>query len=75
MVHKSEEKESVITIQSPVMEADSIKDDLTNVYDYINMLIGMLPDDAELNARELREVQFVLEYLVTQCDYRQKRER
>lgn len=57
------------------MEADSIKDDLTNVYDYINMLIGMLPDDAELNARELREVQFVLEYLVTQCDYRQKRER
>ena len=37
------------------------------------MFIGMLPDDAELNARELREVQYVLEYLVTQCDYRQER--
>lgn len=63
----TEQKDRII-IDGYWYDADSLRRDVSEVYDYINELLGMLPEDVEISPRKLRNVQCVLEYLMRGCD-------
>ena len=57
-----------ITVSSDVnTDADDLKKNLSEVYDFINDLIAGLPEEVKVSASKVRSVQGTLEYLLNYC--------
>lgn len=57
-----------ITVSSNVnTDADDLKKNLNEVYDFINDLMAGLPEEVKVSASKVRSVQGTLEYLLNYC--------
>ena len=57
-----------ITVSSNVnTDADDLKKNIAEVYDFINDLMAGLPEDVKVSASKVRSVQGTLEYLLNYC--------
>lgn len=57
-----------ITVSSDVnTDADDLKKNLSEVYDFINDLMAGLPEEVKVSASKVRSVQGTLEYLLNYC--------
>ena len=57
-----------ITVSSDVnTDADDLKKNISEVYDFINDLMAGLPEEVKVSASKVRSVQGTLEYLLNYC--------
>ena len=57
-----------ITVSSDVnTDADDLKKNISEVYDFINDLMAGLPEEGKVSASKVRSVQGTLEYLLNYC--------
>lgn len=57
-----------ITVSSQInTDADDLKKNLNEVYDFINDLMADLPEEVKVSASKVRSVQGTLEYLLNYC--------
>lgn len=57
-----------ITVSSNVnTDADDLKKNIAEVYDFINDLMAGLPEEVKVSASKVRSVQGTLEYLLNYC--------
>ncbi len=57
-----------ITVSSNVnTDADELKANIAEVYDFINDLMAGLPEEVKVSASKVRSVQGTLEYLLNYC--------
>lgn len=57
-----------ITVSSQInTDADDLKKNLDEVYDFINDLMADLPEEVKVSASKVRSVQGTLEYLLNYC--------
>jgi hypothetical protein len=48
-------------------DAEDLKKNIAEVYDFINDLMAGLPEDVKVSASKVRSVQGMLEYLMNYC--------
>lgn len=48
-------------------DAEDLKKNIGEVYDFINDLMGSLPEEVKVSASKARSVQCTLEYLLNYC--------
>lgn len=48
-------------------DAEDLKKNIGEVYDFINDLMGSLPEEVKVSASKARSVQCTLEYLLNHC--------
>lgn len=48
-------------------DAEDLKKNIAEVYDFVNDLMAGLPEDVEVSASKVRSVQGTLEYLLNYC--------
>lgn len=57
-----------ITVSSQInTDADDLKKNIGEVYEFINDLMAGLPEDIKVSASKVRSVQGTLEYLMNYC--------
>lgn len=57
-----------ITVSSQInTDADDLKKNIGEVYEFINDLMAGLPEDIKVSASKVRSVQGTLEYLLNYC--------
>ena len=57
-----------ITVSSQInTDADDLKKNIGEVYEFINDLMAGLPEDIKVSANKVRSVQGTLEYLMNYC--------
>lgn len=57
-----------ITVSSQInTDADDLKKNISEVYEFINDLMAGLPEDIKVSASKVRSVQGTLEYLLNYC--------
>ena len=57
-----------ITVSSELnTDAEDLKKNIGEVYDFINDLMGSLPEEVKVSASKARSVQCTLEYLLNHC--------
>ena len=48
-------------------DAEDLKKNIAEVYDFVNDLMAGLPEDVKVSARKVRSVQGTVEYLINYC--------
>lgn len=57
-----------ITVSSQInTDAEDLKKNIAEVYEFINDLMAGLPEDVKVSASKVRSVQGTLEYLLNYC--------
>lgn len=57
-----------ITVSSQInTDADDLKKNISEAYEFINDLMAGLPEDIKVSASKVRSVQGTLEYLLNYC--------
>ena len=68
MIVTDEKHKDTITVQSQInTDADDLKKNIAEVYDFVNDLMAGLPEDVKVSASKVRSVQSTLEYLLNYC--------
>lgn len=68
MIVIDKKHKDTITVQSQInTDADDLKKNIAEVYDFINDLMAGLPEDVKVSASKVRSVQGPLEYLMNYC--------
>lgn len=68
MIVTDKKHKDTITVQSQInTDADDLKKNIAEVYDFINDLMAGLPEDVKVGASKVRSVQGTLEYLMNYC--------
>lgn len=68
MILIDKKHKDTITVSSNVnTDAEDLKKNIAEVYDFINDLMAGLPEDIKVSASKVRSVQGTLEYLMNYC--------
>lgn len=68
MILTDKKQMDTVTVSSYVnTDADDLRKNIREVYDFINDLMGSLPDAVKVSASKARSVQCTLEYLLDYC--------
>lgn len=68
MILIDKKHKDTITVSSNVnTDADDLKKNIGEVYEFINDLMAGLPEDIKVSASKVRSVQGTLEYLMNYC--------
>lgn len=68
MIVTDKKHKDTITVSSNVnTDAEDLKKNLNEVYDFINDLMADLPEEVKVSASKVRSVQGTLEYLLNYC--------
>ena len=68
MILTDKKRMDTITVSSDVnTDADDLKKNISEVYDFINDLMAGLPEEVKVSASKVRSVQGTLEYLLNYC--------
>lgn len=68
MIVTDKKYKDTITVSSNVnTDAEDLKKNIGEVYDFINDLMAGLPEDIKVSASKVRSVQGTLEYLLNYC--------
>lgn len=68
MIVIDKKHKDTISVSSNVnTDAEDLKKNITEVYDFINDLMAGLPEDVKVSASKVRSVQGTLEYLMNYC--------
>ena len=68
MIVTDKKHKDTITVSSNVnTDAEDLKKNIAEVYDFINDLMAGLPEDVKVSASKVRSVQGTLEYFMSYC--------
>lgn len=68
MIVIDKKHKDTISVSSNVnTDAEDLKKNIAEVYDFINDLMAGLPEDVKVSASKVRSVQGTLEYLLNYC--------
>lgn len=68
MIAIDKKHKDTISVSSNVnTDAEDLKKNIAEVYDFINDLMAGLPEDVKVSASKVRSVQGTLEYLLNYC--------
>jgi hypothetical protein len=68
MIVIDKKHKDTISVSSNVnTDAEGLKKNIAEVYDFINDLMAGLPEDVKVSASKVRSVQGTLEYLMNYC--------
>lgn len=68
MIVIDKKHKDTISVSSNVnTDAEDLKKNIAEVYDFINDLMAGLPEDIKVSASKVRSVQGTLEYLLNYC--------
>lgn len=68
MIVMDKKHKDTISVSSNVnTDAEDLKKNIAEVYDFVNDLMAGLPEDVKVSASKVRSVQGTLEYLLNYC--------
>lgn len=68
MIVIDKKHKDTISVSSNVnTDAEDLKKNIAEVYDFVNDLMAGLPEDVKVSASKVRSVQGTLEYLLNYC--------
>lgn len=60
-------KDTILVSSNLNTDAEDLKKNIAEVYDFVNDLMAGLPEDVKVSASKVRSVQGTLEYLLNYC--------
>jgi hypothetical protein len=68
MIVIDKKRKDTISVSSNLnTDAEDLKKNIAEVYDFVNDLMAGLPEDVKVSASKVRSVQGTLEYLLNYC--------
>lgn len=67
IVTDKKHKDTILVSSNVNTDAEDLKKNIAEVYDFVNALMAGLPEDVKVSASKVRSVQGTLEYLLNYC--------
>ena len=67
IVTDKKHKDTILVSSNLNTNAEDLKKNIAEVYDFVNDLMAGLPEDVKVSASKVRSVQGTLEYLLNYC--------